>query len=66
MTLGNCVVPGFIHNPRLATMPERYRQMRIELNPFHDVATRDDVADAILFLTSDEARQVTGQAIRVA
>lgn len=47
-------------------MPERYRQMRIELNPFHDLATPDDVADAILFLTSDESRQVTGQALRVA
>jgi 3-oxoacyl-[acyl-carrier protein] reductase len=62
----NCVVPGFIDNPRLATMPEKYRQMRIELNPFQDLAAPEDVADAILFLSSDEARQVTGQALRVA
>ena len=62
----NCVVPGFIDNPRLATMPEKYRQMRIELNPFQDLATPGDVADAILFLASDESRQVTGQALRVA
>lgn len=62
----NCVVPGFIDNPRLATMPEKYRQMRIELNPFQDLARPEDVADAILFLSSDEARQVTGQALRVA
>ncbi|MFI5254685.1 MAG: SDR family oxidoreductase [Candidatus Limnocylindrales bacterium] len=62
----NCVVPGFIDNPRLASMPEKYRQMRIELNPFQEVATPDDVADAILFLSSDESQQITGQALRVA
>jgi 3-oxoacyl-[acyl-carrier protein] reductase len=62
----NCVVPGFIDNPRLATMPEKYRQLRIELNPFQEVAQPEDVADAILFLSSDESRQVTGQALRVA
>jgi 3-oxoacyl-[acyl-carrier protein] reductase len=62
----NCVVPGFIDNPRLATMAEKYRQMRIELNPFGEAAMPEDVADAILFLASDESRQVTGQALRVA
>lgn len=62
----NCVVPGFIDNPRLASMPEKYRQMRIELNPFRDTGSPDDVANVILFLASDESRQVTGQAIRVA
>jgi 3-oxoacyl-[acyl-carrier protein] reductase len=62
----NCVVPGFIDNPRLASMPEKYRQMRIELNPFQEVGSPSDVANVILFLASDESRQVTGQAIRVA
>lgn len=62
----NCVVPGFIDNPRLASMPEKYRQMRIELNPFRDTGSPGDVANVILFLASDESRQVTGQAIRVA
>ncbi|MBI4790201.1 MAG: SDR family oxidoreductase [Chloroflexi bacterium] len=62
----NAVVPGFVDNPRLANMPEKYRQMRIELNPFQTAAEPKDVAEVILFLASDEARQVTGQAIRVA
>jgi 3-oxoacyl-[acyl-carrier protein] reductase len=62
----NCVVPGFIDNPRLASMPEKYRQMRIDLNPFKAVGSPIDVANVILFLASDEARQVTGQAIHVA
>ena len=62
----NCVVPGFIDNPRLALMAEKYRQQRMALNPFGDAALPEDVADAILFLSSDEARQVTGQALRVA
>lgn len=62
----NAVVPGFIDNPRLASMPEKFRQMRIELNPFQTPGEPKDVAEVILFLASDEARQVTGQAIRVA
>ena len=62
----NCVVPGFIDNPRLAGMEEKYRQMRIELNPFGEVGQPVDVANVVLFLASDEARQVTGQAIHVA
>jgi len=62
----NCVAPGFVDSPRMASMPERYRQMRIELNPFREAARPEDVADVILFLASDEARQVTGQTLRVA
>ncbi len=62
----NCVVPGFVDNPRLALMAEKYRQQRMALNPFGTAALPEDVADAILFLASDEARQVTGQALRVA
>ena len=62
----NCVVPGFVDNPRLALMAEKYRQQRMALNPFGTAAFPEDVAVAILFLASDEARQVTGQALRVA
>ena len=62
----NCVVPGFIDNPRLASMEEKYRQMRIDLNPFKQIGDPLDVANAILFLASDESRQITGQALHVA
>jgi 3-oxoacyl-[acyl-carrier protein] reductase len=62
----NCVVPGFIDNPRLASMEEKYRQQRVGLNPFGEVGTTADVANAIVFLASDEAAQVTGQALHVA
>jgi NAD(P)-dependent dehydrogenase (short-subunit alcohol dehydrogenase family) len=62
----NCVVPGFVDNPRLALMAEKFRQMRMQMNPFGTAAQPQDVANAILFLCSDEARQITGQAVRVA
>jgi NAD(P)-dependent dehydrogenase (short-subunit alcohol dehydrogenase family) len=62
----NCVVPGFVDNPRLVNMEEKYRQMRIDLNPFKSIADPVDVANAILFLASDESAQVTGQALHVA
>jgi NAD(P)-dependent dehydrogenase (short-subunit alcohol dehydrogenase family) len=62
----NCVVPGFIDNPRAALMEEKYRQLRIDLNPFKEIGNPLDVANAILFLASDESAQVTGQALHVA
>lgn len=62
----NCVVPGFIDNPRLANMQEKHRERRIALNPFGEIGSPVDVANVILFLASDEAREVTGQAIHVA
>jgi 3-oxoacyl-[acyl-carrier protein] reductase len=62
----NCVVPGFVDNPRLVNMEEKYRQMRIDLNPFKEIAQPVDVANAILFLASDDSNQVTGQALHVA
>jgi 3-oxoacyl-[acyl-carrier protein] reductase/2-hydroxycyclohexanecarboxyl-CoA dehydrogenase len=62
----NCVVPGFIDNPRVAGMAEKFRQIRIELNPFQEIGSPLDVANVVLFLASDEARGVTGQAIHVA
>jgi 3-oxoacyl-[acyl-carrier protein] reductase len=62
----NCVVPGFVDNPRLALMAEKYRKLRMEMNPFGTAALPEDVANTILFLSTDEARQVTGQAIKVA
>jgi NAD(P)-dependent dehydrogenase (short-subunit alcohol dehydrogenase family) len=62
----NCVVPGFVDNPRLVNMEEKYRQMRIDLNPFRTIGNPLDVANAILFLASDESAQVTGQALHVA
>ena len=62
----NCVVPGFIDNPRLASMEEKYRQQRVGLNPFGEVGTTTDVANAIVFLGSDDAAQITGQALHVA
>ncbi len=61
----NCVVPGFVDNPRLVNMEEKYRQMRIDLNPFKSIADPVDVANAILFLASDESAKVTGQALHV-
>jgi NAD(P)-dependent dehydrogenase (short-subunit alcohol dehydrogenase family) len=69
----NCVSPGFMHSPmttgerdgmspeeqdaRLASFAQRV--------PMHRVGTADDVANAILFLSSDEAAYITGQELVV-
>jgi meso-butanediol dehydrogenase/(S,S)-butanediol dehydrogenase/diacetyl reductase len=69
----NCVSPGFMHTPmttgersglsaeeqdaRLASFARRV--------PMHSVGTADDIANAILFLSSDESAYITGQELVV-
>lgn len=61
----NCLCPGFINTPLLATIaPER--RARLEgLHPLGRLGTPDDVAHMALFLLSDQASWITGQAIAV-
>jgi len=66
----NAVVPGFIvqdeHRGRYMKDDNAgYRARAESCHPLRDVGRADDVADAALFLCSDSARFITGQAIVV-
>lgn len=68
----NCVCPGEIDTPmfrqeaRSRRMPvEEYRKLLTEVHPIGRLGVPREVADAVLFLASDEASFVTGAAFSV-
>ena len=67
----NCVCPGIIHTPmlerRFAMQPDRGEAYRItsQRPPVHYIGKPEDVAAAIAYLASDEARFVTGTALTI-
>jgi NAD(P)-dependent dehydrogenase (short-subunit alcohol dehydrogenase family) len=72
----NCVCPGMVDGPRfqrvcaeraerLGISVEEARSQHAEDYALRRVSTDRDVADAVVFLASDRARQITGQDLAV-
>ena len=61
----NAVAPGFIATPMTAKMPERIYNMMVERTPLRRAGQPEDVANAYLWLASDEAAFVNGVVLRV-
>jgi 3-oxoacyl-[acyl-carrier protein] reductase len=62
----NAVVPGFIDTDMVAGLSDEARQARAHLTPEQRLGQATEVAEAILFLASDEASFVTGDVLYVA
>jgi len=63
----NCVCPGFTRTPLIAHLlqdPERARKL-MEMHPLGRLGTPEDIANAVLFLASDESSWITGQALAI-
>ena len=61
----NCVAPGFIDTDMTRALPEETRktfEAQTSLGRFGEV---QDIADAVLFLASDQAKYITGQTLHV-
>ncbi|MDR0781349.1 MAG: SDR family oxidoreductase [Pseudomonadales bacterium] len=56
----NSVGPGYIDTPLLKNLPPEQRQALIALHPIGRLGRDEEVANAVLFLGSDEASFVTG------
>jgi NAD(P)-dependent dehydrogenase (short-subunit alcohol dehydrogenase family) len=56
----NSVGPGYIDTPLLKDLPPEMRKALIDLHPIGRLGHDDEVANAVLFLGSDEASFVTG------
>ncbi|WP_260762187.1 SDR family NAD(P)-dependent oxidoreductase [Mycobacterium sp. SMC-4] len=72
----NCVCPGFVATPMQSreltweatlsgSTPEEVRQEWIDATPLGRLQTPDDVARAVAFLASEDARFITGEALSV-
>lgn len=61
----NVICPGFIDTEMTRAVPEKIRAKIIDKIPMGEVGKPEDVANAVAFLASDEARYITGAIIDV-
>ena len=61
----NCVAPGATKTPMTTKLPENMVEMITEKIPFRRWAEPKDIANAHVFMASDEASYVTGQVLFV-
>jgi 3-oxoacyl-[acyl-carrier protein] reductase len=61
----NAVAPGFIQTAMTEALSQDVRQRLMEQIPLGRLGTPQDVANAVLFLVSDQAGYITGQVLHV-
>lgn len=61
----NAVAPGYIETDMTNALPEAVQAVIVEQTPLGRVGRPEEVAAAVLYLSSDEAAYVTGQVLRV-
>jgi NAD(P)-dependent dehydrogenase (short-subunit alcohol dehydrogenase family) len=63
----NCICPGIVETEMVArfNLDERARQQRIGLHPLGSFGQPEDIAEAAVFLASDDSSWITGAAFPV-
>ncbi len=61
----NSVAPGFIQTPMTSSVPDKILEMMKEKTPLRRLGEPKDVANAYLYLASDEANFVNGAVLCV-
>ncbi len=61
----NCVAPGFIDTDMTRSLPEDTRKMFEAQTALGRFGEAQDIADAVLFLASEQGRYITGQTLHV-
>ena len=61
----NAVAPGFIKTPMTDTVPDKFLDIIREKTPLGEIGEPMDVANAYLYLASDEGRYVNGAVLSV-
>ena len=61
----NAVAPGFIATPMTSAVPEKILEMMKEKTPLRRLGEPKDIANAYLYLASDESNFVNGAVLSV-
>ncbi|MFC1845263.1 3-oxoacyl-[acyl-carrier-protein] reductase, partial [Thermodesulfobacteriota bacterium] len=61
----NCVAPGYIDTDMTSELPEAVKEKILSEIPLGILGEPGDIAGAVVYLASEDARYVTGQAIHV-
>ncbi|MDA0680832.1 MAG: SDR family oxidoreductase [Proteobacteria bacterium] len=67
----NCVCPGYVDTDMIRTTtkkkpdPEAYWQKMIDYAPLKRIASTDEIAYAVMYLASDNARFITGTSLAI-
>jgi 3-oxoacyl-[acyl-carrier protein] reductase len=61
----NAVAPGFVLTELTQNLPEALQNELIARTPLGRFGTVEEIADAVAFMVSDEARYITGQVLAV-
>ena len=61
----NAIAPGYIDTPMTQALPEEARKLIVDNTPLKSIGTTADVANAVVFLASPQARFITGVTLPV-
>ena len=62
----NCIAPGFIQTPMTDILPEDVIKGMLDATPLGRLGQVEDIANAVLFLASDESSFITGEVLSIA
>ncbi|MBY0272141.1 MAG: 3-oxoacyl-[acyl-carrier-protein] reductase [Alphaproteobacteria bacterium] len=61
----NCIAPGFIESPMTDVLNEKQRERILEEIPQGKIGSPLDIAAAVVYLASNEAKYMTGQTLHI-
>ena len=61
----NCISPGFIDTAMTEKIDEKFKESIISKIPSNRLGKPEDIANAVIFLISDDANYINGETIHI-